>query len=346
MKKLNPPTNILVVRNDKLGDFMLAWPSFAALKSAFPDSHIVALVPSYTQPMAELCPWIDETLIDTQGEGIKDTFELAQLFKSGRFDLMLTLFSTTRVAIAGMLADIPSRWAPATKLAQFFYNHRLPQRRSRSEKPEYQYNLDLALASIENFSGTCEPTPGPYLKFEATLIDEKRKEFLHRFQIEETKKLIFIHAGHGGSANNLSLEQYAKLATLLKQDGFCFVLTAGPGELEATQNLAKMLEKSGVDHRLYESQHGLADFSQQLALADLFIAGSTGTLHIAGALDRPTVGFYPNRRSATPLRWQTLNTQGRYLAITPPSDIEQDMSQVDLPGAAEKIKAFVATLAD
>ena len=46
---------ILVVRNDKIGDFMLAWPSFAMLKASC-DCHITALVPSYTAPLAELCP--------------------------------------------------------------------------------------------------------------------------------------------------------------------------------------------------------------------------------------------------------------------------------------------------
>ncbi|MGL5038258.1 MAG: glycosyltransferase family 9 protein, partial [Aeromonas sp.] len=38
---------ILVVRNDKIGDFMLAWPSFAMLKSAM-KCHVTALVPAYT----------------------------------------------------------------------------------------------------------------------------------------------------------------------------------------------------------------------------------------------------------------------------------------------------------
>ncbi len=39
---------ILVIRNDKIGDFMLAWPSFAMLKNSLPECHITALVPSYT----------------------------------------------------------------------------------------------------------------------------------------------------------------------------------------------------------------------------------------------------------------------------------------------------------
>jgi hypothetical protein len=58
--------DILVIRNDKLGDFMLAWPAFSLIKQQYPDARITALVPAYTQPMAELCPWIDDVIIDDQ----------------------------------------------------------------------------------------------------------------------------------------------------------------------------------------------------------------------------------------------------------------------------------------
>ncbi|MEH6470004.1 MAG: glycosyltransferase family 9 protein [Halopseudomonas sp.] len=339
------PQKILVVRNDKLGDFMLAWPSFQALKQAFPDSRVVALVPNYTRPIAELCPWIDEILIDpTEAAGKEGFNSLLKQVKAQRFDLMLTLFSTTRIGLLGLRAAIPQRWAPATKLAQMFYNRRLKQKRSQSKKPEYAYNLDLAQAAIEGCGGRYSAPQGPYLSVDPTLLAELRQTFLAQHQLESDTRLIFIHSGHGGSANNLSLVQYAELASNIARPDSCFILTAGPGELEATQELAALLDNNGVKQRVFSSTEGLQSFAQHLALADLFIAGSTGTLHIAGALDRPTVGFYPNRRSSTPLRWRTLNGEGRTLAFTPPSEIEQDMSHVDISAAAAEISEFIERL--
>ena len=61
---MNTPKKILVIRNDKLGDFMLAWPAFSLLKKQYPDAEITALVPEYTAPLAEQCEWIDKVLID------------------------------------------------------------------------------------------------------------------------------------------------------------------------------------------------------------------------------------------------------------------------------------------
>lgn len=340
------PEKILVVRNDKLGDFMLSWPSFAALRQAFPDARIVALVPNYTKPIAELCPWIDELLIDpTESAGQAGFRDLLKRTKQHHFDLMVTLFSTSRIGLLGLLAGIPQRWAPATKLAQLFYNHRLKQKRSHSAKPEYQYNLDLVEAVKHNYQNHAEyQFAAPYLPLEPAEREQLRQAFEQQHQLSSSDRLIFIHAGHGGSANNLSLEQYAQLAAAIDQPQACFILTAGPGELEATQQLADMFSEKGVNHRIFNSTEGLQSFAKHLALADLFIAGSTGTLHIAGALDRPTVGFYPNRRSSTPLRWRTLNSEGHYLALTPPSDIEQDMSRVDIDAAAVKTKEFLKLL--
>ena len=44
---MNNMKKILVVRNDKIGDFMVCFPAFAMLKQSLPDVEITALVPSY-----------------------------------------------------------------------------------------------------------------------------------------------------------------------------------------------------------------------------------------------------------------------------------------------------------
>ncbi|MFT5722656.1 MAG: ADP-heptose:LPS heptosyltransferase, partial [Motiliproteus sp.] len=261
--------------------------------------------------------------------------------RAARFELLLTLFSSTRIGLLGWRAGLPVRWAPATKLAQLCYNRRLKQQRSQSLQPEYAYNLDLTQAAIEDCGGEYRAPEGPYLSVEPDLLAELRQQFLTAKDLAAGTRLIFIHSGHGGSANNLSLAQYAELASKIARPDSCFILTAGPGELEATETLAALLDAQGVRQRIFSSTEGLQSFARHLALADLFVAGSTGTLHIAGALDRPTVGFYPNRRSSTPLRWRTLNAEGRTLAITPPSEVEQDMSQVDIEAAATAISAFI-----
>ena len=87
---------ILVVRNDKIGDFMLAWPSFAMLKASC-DCHVTALVPPYTAALAELCPWIDQVILDPGRKAPRsEQLALRQRLRQERFDAAITLFSTWR----------------------------------------------------------------------------------------------------------------------------------------------------------------------------------------------------------------------------------------------------------
>ena len=330
--------NILVIRNDKLGDFMLAWPALALLRKNLPKAHIAVLVPAYTAPLAEICPSVDQVVVDPKLSGeLRNGRALARLIKPEGFDTAIALFSRFDTGLGVRLAGIPRRYAPATKLAQFFYDRRIPQRRSRSEKPEYEYNLDLARTYLADQGMTkLKPVEAPYLSFPTAEIKKLRQAFLKQHKIAATKQLVFVHAGHGGSANNLSLGQYGHLIRDLSAPRKRhFVLTAGPGEEHQAKRLASLVERP---HTVWASKSGLVDFARHLSFADLFISGSTGPLHLAAALDRPTAAFYPRRRSSTALRWQTVNEDDRRLSFMPPAEAgESDMQSIDVAQAAAQI---------
>lgn len=331
--------NILVVRNDKLGDFMLSYPSFAIIKRALPQARIYALITQYTQDMAIACPWIDGVILDPgSNASFKRNLTLLKTIRHIKFDAAITLFSRSRIGFILCLARIPFRLAPATKVAQVFYNHRLKQRRSKSEKPEFAYNTDLVKYYLTAI-GLPIPNdpPPPFLQFDNKKSKQLKSEFCTLYNIDQNDRLVFLHPGSGGSTNNLSLEQYAQLAQQLKSNfRFTIIVTAGPGEFKTADALSSLL--ANIPHIVYHSKLGLKLFAQHIQCADLFISGSTGPLHIAGALDVPTAAFYSRRRSATSLRWQTLNSPHKYLAFSPPIQAEEcDMSRIDVISAAEQI---------
>ncbi len=333
------PKKILVVRNDKLGDFMLSFPALALLRQYLPETEIHVLVQDYTQPMARLCNAIDVIQIDPgPAAGWNGLRQLTRHLRAAHYDAVVTLFSTTRLGLALALAKIPYRLAPATKLAQVFYPRRLRQRRSESAKPEFVYNRDLAEQLLHDFGipVTAYPVP-PFLSFPESLVSETRRHFIQRYKIDAHARLVFLHPGSGGSANNLSLPQYAELAMNLQSpQAWQLVITAGPGEETVARKLAKMT--ADLEPVVHVSTEGLEVFARHLALADVFISGSTGPLHIAGALDRPTAAFYTRRRSATALRWQTLNSESRRLRFSPPEEAAaEDMLSIDVPAAARQI---------
>ncbi|MGH8397875.1 MAG: glycosyltransferase family 9 protein [Gammaproteobacteria bacterium] len=336
---IRPHQRILVIRNDKLGDFMLAWPALALLRASALDAHIAVLVPAYTAPLAKICHFVDEVLIDPKLHGDwRNGRALANILRPKGFDAVVTLFSRFDTGLAVWLAGITYRLAPATKLAQLFYNHRLKQWRSESTKPEYEYNLDLIKQYLKDSDHQELPLPPPpYLHFDTTEIQRLAQDFRDKHGVGNSQHLVFVHAGHGGSANNLSLAQYAELIRgLQSRNGHYVVLTAGPDEEGQVQALSRLL--TGIPHGVYISQEGLVKFAMHLQFCDVFISGSTGPLHVAAALNRNTAAFYPRRRSSTALRWQTINDAERRIAFEPPAESrESDMQSIDMASATAQI---------
>jgi ADP-heptose:LPS heptosyltransferase len=335
--------NILVIRNDKIGDFMLAWPAFALLKKSMPNSQIVALVPEYTKALAVNCPWIDEVIVDIKNKKDKHSkAELIKQIKAYDFDYSICLFSNMYNASLAWRCKIPQRFAPATKICQLLYNHTLRQKRSQSKKSESQYNVDLIIYFLTFVNRQPLPIAPPYFSFSETETQSQKTELSLALKADQKKKWCFIHPGTGGSSTTLSIEQWLSLLKGLSTiENLAFIITAGPGEEDYASQLHAKLIHNNIDGHLYISKQGLMKFSCSIGCADLFISGSTGPLHIAGALDIPTIGFYPSKQSSTALRWRPINSIDKHL---PFSFKEQSLQNnvIDLQQVITAIKNWSA----
>ena len=117
---------LLIVRNDKLGDFILSLPVFTLLKQYLPNSELHAFVPKYTSEIALNCKSINKIIVDP-GASAKLSEQLKTLsdIRSEEYDAIITLYSTTRVGVFSFFSGVKYRLAPATKFAQIFYNEGL-----------------------------------------------------------------------------------------------------------------------------------------------------------------------------------------------------------------------------
>ena len=293
--------NILVVRNDKLGDFITALPTLYVLKQHDPNNKIIACVAPLNKTLAEFMPFIDEVVIDDT----TSAYQLAKKLKVHKIDVSITLFSNTKVALAQFLAGIKTRIAPATKFAQIFYNRRIRQRRSRVEMAEFEYNIELTKALFKDID----------LRFPSPLvqIDENKKEkifqaFLQDNKIEKGKKIIAFHPGFGGSSDaNWTIDEYIELAKiLLKKDEYQVVFTFGPGE-DALYEKAQAEKINGFV--LYKSKGTVMDFATLISSFSLFVSTSTGTYHLAAMVGTPTMTFFADTPFASSKRWKSISDE-------------------------------------
>jgi ADP-heptose:LPS heptosyltransferase len=202
------------------------------------------------------------------------------------------LFKILLIALsAAFLAKIPVRIGRASNVWQFFLNKPVYQGRSKNEKHEYEYNLDL-LNGFDTFTPIPKVFPRLRLTHKAFTIAETMIPF---------RSFVIVHPGHGGSAYNLSIRKYVEIAEKLARSGINIIVTAGPEEKNVIEAFKKLSEYENI--RILSSIPDLEQLSGVISRAKALICGSTGPLHIAAALNVPTVAFFPPVPAMTPVRW-------------------------------------------
>jgi len=286
--------NILVVRTDKLGDFITALPTIYILKKYSCKNRLIVCVAPLNVALAKSCDFIDEVIVD---ESDNSVFTLAQKIKEQNIDASLTLFSNTRVAFAQFLARVPTRIAPATKIAQMFYTKRVKQKRSQVKMAEYEYNLELAKTLFPDISLTY---PSPLLSF----IDAKKIYDVFCINNDIEKEVIAFHVGFGGSSDaNLTLDEYENLIrNIVLQKKYQVVLTFGPDEKELYEHMQDRLGELDVVY--YLSLDGLIYFAKLISSFKLFVSTSTGTYHLASLVGTPTMTFFADTLFSSAKRWK------------------------------------------
>lgn len=317
---------VLVCRNDKLGDFMLAWPALAMLKSSLDQSdEVFALVSPMNEESAQNCPWLDGVIVDDPVQS-----KTISHIKAQRFNSVIALFSNWHVALLLKKSGIKERIAPATKLAQILYTDKLVQRRSKSLKPEYEYNCDLVKYFLKKHGLAIKAVSPPFWPIPSA----PRKN----------EKTIFFHPGHGGSSAKIHLRDYAKLFKLLSNDfEFKVLISYGPSENDLAQNALRILCDVSVNAEIMPLQQSMFDYANMIKQGDVFISCATGTLHVAANLNIPTIAFYPVKKSSTSLRWRTTNDpkNALYFDCDYGDDKDNEFLRIDIDDCYQKTRDFL-----
>ncbi|MDX4058488.1 glycosyltransferase family 9 protein [Aliarcobacter skirrowii] len=275
--------NLLITRHDKIGDFLVSLPLFKAIKEQYPSTKLTALVSKINFDFANSLDFIDDVILYDKN----DLNKTLQDIKSKKIDVSISCFIDTSLATLLFKSRIKKRVAPATKIAQIFFNIKVMQRRSKVEKTEWQYNLDLAKAIF----------PDIKLDFKRPLLN---------LDVKKEKRVIF-HAGFGGSSDgNLSLDDYLNLARSIKDSEYEIVFSFGPDDEKSKEYIESKLDFKAT---IYNSKGTLLEFTKYIASSTLFVSTSTGPMHLAGATNSKTLSFFGDSLFASSKRWATISDE-------------------------------------
>jgi ADP-heptose:LPS heptosyltransferase len=325
---------ILLVRHDKIGDFVLTWPAFYLVRTAFPNACIEVLVAPGMEAFARLCPYIDDVITDGDDAAVTATIAGRQ------YDAAIALHSPWRICKILRDARVPYTLGPKHRWYQYLYKDRASAKYEKGE-PCWRGNCLI----VEHFirrNGREVPELPARLWDNSAERDEWRAYYGHAGD----ENLVFVHPGTGGSSGSLPVEGFVDLLVTVNEATeipMSLILTFSGDERTLAEDLRQRLAANDVSAELAKPLGDLGDFARSLVAADMFMAGSTGPLHLAGLHNVPTVGFYAGRRSRPDLKWATMTEASRRLAFTPPIGRRtgRNMSLVDTHEAGLEIAKFL-----
>ena len=298
--------SILVVRADRIGDVVLSTPVFEAIRNHYPKAKITVLVRELVAPLLRGLSSVDEVLIyEPEGKhaGFSGFFELMREFRKRKIQLAICLQSQPRIAAALFGVGVPHRVGPLSKLHSFiFYNRGVRQRRSQVEMHEADYNLQL-LRRLGIRSGTRNFPTRVHLDPEACETASQWMNRLRQFP-GASGRVVAVHPGMGGSALNWPEDSYLELIQALLDAGHGVVLTGGGLEAPLLERFREKLPAHpGLGFWGGKDSGPVSRLAGLFAQVDLVVAPSTGPLHVAVAVGRSVVTFYPPIRVQSAVRW-------------------------------------------
>lgn len=293
---MTSPKNILIVRTDRIGDVVLTLPLAAIIKKHYTDSKITYLLNEYTKPLAENNHFIDKVITLLNCSGKYKILANAKYLKN-QFDTAIIAFPSFRIALILFLAGIKIRIGTGYRWYSFLFNRKIYDHRKTAEYHELEYNVRLLKKiGIEEKVSFANVIFG--LSVTSSVDDEVNKK-LKNIGITNDDKFIILHPGSGGSALDLPFESMKKLSTELSlMNKFKILITGNEKEKKLCQSL--VVNKNTINAA---SLFSLSEMISVINKSYLLIANSTGPIHIAAALSKQVIGFYPKVITCSEERW-------------------------------------------
>ena len=261
------PARVLVIRLSAVGDFVLSFGPFAAIRAQHPDAEITLLTTAPYAGLALMAPWFDRVEIDAR-PAWWNLPGLGRLWRQLQgFDRVYDLQTSGRSSRYYTLAGRPlwSGIAPGCRFAQ------TDPARETMHTIERQRD-QLAIAGITEF-------PAPDLAWLTTApIPDLPVRFV----------LLVPGAAPTRPAKRWPVENFAELAVYIADRGAVPVVIGGKNEADlAAAILARCPQAIDLTGRT-----AMADLFAIAAHATLAVGNDTGPMHIAASMACPCVVLF------------------------------------------------------
>lgn len=320
--KFSPPSvkRIIVIPLRFIGDAVLTVPLLRAIRLLYPQAHIDVMVPAAVAPMLELCPYIDDCLIEPRG-----SMATLTLLRQRRYDMAILCRRSVTQALMTLLAGIKYRLGYDEQRWFKPLNYRrwgigltsmviFPPVDSRIPHVKSVLNLLTPILPLtsDDPDRPSQSSLDTSLELWADEADKlKVASVFNQAGIGPDAKLAVIHLSSASREKAMPIESFVDSVQRLHQAGYTLVSIGVANEADRYEQLQTL--SSLPIHNLCGKTSLRQTFVVLLKTALLFSIDSA-PIHMAAAADVPhIIGIYGPTNEH---QWKPYPYHGQFTAIT------------------------------
>jgi heptosyltransferase II len=280
--------NILIRATNWIGDAVMSLPAVRAIRERFPEAHIAVLAKPWVAALYEGEGSIDEVIPLEGAPGARDwiaKWRLARKLRARHFDLAVLFPNSFESAAEVWLAGVKRRVGYACDGRSLLLTDAIAlPAKDNVPRHERFYYLELLLRA-----GLIEVIPEVAgIRFDRIAAARLRGEELFG---KRGVKLPVIGVSPGaayGAAKRWLPERFAEAASRLAEEtGGSVAVFGSAAERAMCDEVAR-----AAQGRSFAGETSLREFIDMTAACRLFLTNDSGAMHVASALDVPSVTIF------------------------------------------------------
>lgn len=307
--------NILCVRNDRFGEFLLNIPALRALKETFVNAAIIMVIDPGVKDLIPCIPLIDEAIVWGRGNhGLSEKLKLIALLKRRNIDIAVMLNPSKEFNIITYLSAIPVRAGYDRKWG-FLLTHKMEDTKHLRHLHEVEFNLELVSLVGANTSD---------LTLSLNVDNDIINSLLKEYGIKEGEDLVALHPWTSDPLKQWPLDNFKELAKrLLNKQGIKVVMIGGIDEESKALEFSNKFSASSLVN--LTGRLTLAQSAAFLKKCKLLVSGDSGPVHLASAVNTTVLAIFRNDlEGKTPRRWGPWGKGHKVIEKNSLSDISVD----------------------
>ncbi|MDI6742469.1 MAG: lipopolysaccharide heptosyltransferase II [Smithella sp.] len=283
---------ILIRGTNWIGDAIMTLPAVASIRATYPQAHIALLAKHWVADIYRLFSDLDDVIIyEDKFDTPTGVFRLAKKLKKENFDAAILLQNAIEAAIIALAAGIPLRAGYDSDARGFLLTHRV----RRTQKIKNVHQTEYYLEMVKSLG--CVPVARE-MHLETKINPIAARKVLKKFVPETEKRLMGIAPGATyGAAKKWFPERFAQLTDRLMEafPGRTIIL-GGNGDRKTAQEIDALTDTPLIN---LAGKTTLTEAAYLISQCRLFISNDSGLMHIAGALNVPTIAIFGSTNPVT-----------------------------------------------